>query len=486
MSALSPVLPRLSRLAAALCCAMVLASAPALAQAPNTPATPPPLGPGQLAFGIWGQPLHVAPNGATKGLLQGNPALVLEQGPVAQDGRRWFRVLGADLSHGWLRLREQVSRTPAVLNVPAGTLGEACSPDDAACWQNPNTAEAVEWDGTRAMTLLAASTKPRCTSAVPCLRETPWLKLTDGVKQGWVDAAEVSLTWRLGDVAPEGRPCAKHLETGLGGLVRGPFLYHPERAGLTALVQLPTRSQAVPEPISTVQLSKGSLSLLSTECRRQDFATAEDGLVDLTAFQCIAPGLCQHALLLEAQYRTGHSSGSRLYIVSGHSFQLPQVRAIELQRSAAEGANSYEASASWWVENASPDEGGTLWIVRATKQHVEDGKPRPPRVGVEQVTMGPVDDHPTHPAHPTPRAFQAVLLAEGATRDSLLAKLGSVETCLGQPLPRFELLRGGSWVHAAGRLFETPQQAAAWKAAVHRCGMKQGFTFATLPNLSRQ
>jgi hypothetical protein len=268
--------------------------------------------------------------------------------------------------------------------------------------------------------------------------------------------------------------------------VRGPFLRRPEWAELTALVQVPASSVSVSEPIATAQLSNGRLTLLSKECRRQEFVTADAGLVDLAAFRCISPDTCQHALLLEARYRTGHSSGSTLYVVSGQSFSLPQVRALELRASSAEGGSSYEASASWWVEDAPQGEGGTLWIVRATKEQVENGKPKPPRVGVEQVTVGPVDEHPTHPAHPTPRTFQAILLAEGETRDSLLAKLGSLETCLGQPVPRFELLRAGRWVHAAGRLFETAQQAAAWKAAVHRCGMKQGFTFATLPNLTRQ
>jgi hypothetical protein len=420
------------------------------------------------------------------GRIQGVPALLLEQGPVAQDGRRWFRVLAADLSQGWLRLGEAVSRTPAELRVPAGTLAEACSPDDAACWQTPNAGEPVQWDGSRAMTLLTASQKPRCMSAMPCRRETPWLKLTDGVKQGWVDADSVRFTWAPSGALLESRPCAGPMAYGLQGLARGPFLGRPEWAELTALVQLPSSSPGGSESIATVQLSKGRLTLLSMECRRQEFAAAEEGLVDLAAFQCIAPGSCQHALLLEAHYRTGHSSGSTLYVVSGQSFQLPQVRALALHRSAAEGANSYEATASWWVENTPQAEGATLWIVRATREHVLDGKSLPPQVGVEQLTVGAVDDHPSHPAHPTPRAFQAVLLAEGATREGLLAKLGPVETCLGQPIPRFELLRGGTWVHAAGRLFETPQQAAAWKATVHRCGMKQGFTFASLPNLARQ
>jgi len=486
MLALSPASLRLPGLRVALCCAAVLASTLALAQAPSVPASNVALGPGQLVFGIVGQPLHTAPNGPMKGRVQGAPALLLEQGPAAREGTRWFRVLTADLSQGWLPLAANVARAPARLRVPAGALGEPCSPDDEACWRNPNAAEAVEWDGSRDMQVLAASVKPRCTSAVPCLRETPWLKLTDGTKQGWVDAESVSLTWAPVDAAPVGRPCAVHLAYGLQGLVRGPFLGHPELSGITALVQVPSKSSAsLPEPISTVLLSNRSLTLLSQECRRQEFSDADDGLVDLAAFQCVAPEACQHALMLEAHYRTGHSSGARLYLVSSRSFHLPQVSALELQRSAAEGESSYEASASWWAESSPQAEGATLWIVRATKEHVDDGKAQAPRVGVEQVSVGPVDDHPTHPAHPTPRVFQAVLLAEGATRDSLLAKLGSVEACLGQPLPRFELLRGGSWVHAAGRLFETPQQAAAWKAAVHRCGVKQGFTFATLPNLAR-
>jgi hypothetical protein len=465
---------------------VVLASTLALAQAPS-PSTPPAaLAPGQLVFGIVGQPLHAAPNGPMKGRVQGAPALLLEQGPADKDGRRWFRILAADLTQGWLPLAANVLRASAELRVPPGTLGESCSPDDEACWNNENAAEAVEWDGSRGMQVLAASVKPRCMSAVPCLRETPWLRLSDGAKQGWVDADSVRLTWAPVDAAPEGRPCAVHLAYGLQGLVRGPFLGHPELAGLTAMVQVPSSSVLVPEPLSTVLLSNRSLTLLSKECRRQEFAAADEGLVDLAAFQCIAPETCQHALLLQAHYRTGHSSGAKLYVISGQSFHLPQVSALELQSSAAEGESSYEATASWWVENSPQAEGATLWIVRATKDHVDNGQAKSPRVGVEQVNVGPVDDHPTHPAHPTPRVFQAVLLAEGPTRDSLLARLGTLETCLGQPIPRFELLRGTSWVHAAGRLFETPQQAAAWKAAVHRCGMRQGFTFATLPNLSRQ
>ncbi len=486
MSALSPASWCLPSLRAALCCAVVLASTLALAQAPSPLTRPAALAPGQLVFGIVGQPLHAAPNGPMKGRVQGAPALLLEQGPAGKDGRRWFRILAADLSQGWLPLAADVLRAPAELRVPPGASGEPCSPDDEACWQNPSAGEPVAWDGSRGMQLLAASVKPRCTRAVPCLRETPWLKFGDGAKQGWVDAESVRLTWAPVDAAPEGRPCAVHLAYGLQGLVRGPFLGHPELAGLTAMVQVPSSSVLVPEPLSTVQLSSGRLTLLSKECRRQEFASADEGLVDLAAFQCISPETCQHALLLEAHYRTGHSSGAKLYVISGQSFHLPQVSAVELQRSAAEGANSYEATASWWVENSPQAEGATLWIVRATKEQVDSGQTKPPRVGVEQVTIGPVDDHPTHPAHPTPRVFQAVLLAEGATSDSLLAKLGSLETCLGQPIPRFELLRGSSWVHAAGRLFETQQQAAAWKAAVHRCGMKQGFTFATLPNLARQ
>jgi hypothetical protein len=480
MSALSPASPRLT---VALSCAVVLASTLAFAQAPSASTPPSAPGPGQLVFGIVGQPLHSAPNGPVKGRVQGAPALVLEQGPAAKEGRRWFRVFAADLSQGWLPLAADVLRASPELRVPPGTSGEPCSPDDAACGQNPSAGAPVEWDGSRAMQVLAASVKPRCTSAMPCLRETPWLQLSDGAKQGWVDAESVRLTWAPVDAAPEGRPCAVHLAYGLQGLVRGPFLGHPEMAELTALVQVPSSSVLVPEPISTVQLSNRRLTLLSKECRRQEFASADEGLVDLAAFQCIAPDTCQHALLLEAHYRTGHSSGSKLYVISGQSFQLPQARALELRRSAAEGDNAYEASASWWVENSPQAEGATLWIVRATKEHVDSGKKMPPRVGVEQVTVGPVDDHPTHPAHPTPRAFQAVLLAEGATRDSMLAKLGPLEACLGQPIPRFELLRGGNWVHAAGRLFETQQQAAAWKASVHRCGMTKGFTFATLPSL---
>jgi hypothetical protein len=489
MSVLSLVPLRPSRLPVALCCAAVLASTVVLAQAPAAPAAPAvstPAGQGQLVFGVLGLPLHASASGPVKGSVQGAPALVLEQGPAARDGFLWLRVLTADLSHGWLRLKEPVRRVPVEIRVHAGTSGEPCSPDDAACWQNPNAGEPVSWDGSRSMAIVGASQKPRCTSAVPCPRETPWLKLTDGATQGWVDAESVGLTWAPVGPSPESRPCATHLAYGLQGLVRGPFLLRPEWAGLTALVQLPTSSVLISEPISTVQLASGRLTLVSQECRRQEFVAPDEGLVDLAAFRCISPDTCQHAVLLEGRYRTGHSSGSTLYVVSGKSFHLPQVRAIALDRSAAEGRSSYEASASWWVESAPQAEGGTLWIVQAIKEHVEDGKPKPSRVGVEQVTVGPVDEHPEHPAHPTPRAFQAILLAEGETRDSLMAKLGSLETCLGQPIPRFEVPRGGRWLHAAGRLFETPQQAAAWKAAVHRCGMKQGFTFATLPNLARQ
>ena len=485
MSALSSASLRLPSLRAALCCAGVLASTLALAQAPS-PSTPPAaLAPGQLVFGIVGQPLHAAPNGPMKGRVQGAPALVLEQGPAGKEGRRWFRILAADLSQGWVPLASDVLRASAELRVLPGTAGEPCSPDEA-CWQRPEAGELVSWAGSRGMQFLAASVKTRCTGPGPCLRETPWLRLNDGGKHGWVDAASVVITWAPVDAAPAARPCAVHLAYGLQGLVREPFLGHPELSGLTAMVQVPSSSMLVQEPLSTVLLSNRRLTLLSKECRRQEFALEDEGLVDLAAFQCITPENCQHALLLEAHYRTGHSSGAKLFVISGQSFHLPQVSALELRRSAAEGNNSYEASASWWVENSPQAEGATLWIVRATKEHVDNGQRRPSRVGVEQVTVGPVDDHPTHPAHPTPRVFQAVVLAEGATRDSLLAKLGTLETCLGQPLPRFELLRGTSWVHAAGRLFETPQQAAAWKAAVHRCGMKQGFTFATLPNLARQ
>jgi hypothetical protein len=274
-----------------------------------------------------------------KGSVQGAPALLLEQGPATRDGRLWVRVLTADLSQGWLSLKEPVRRVPAKLRVPAGTFGEQCSPDEATCWQNPNAAEPVQWDGSRSMAVLGASLKPRCTSAMPCLRETPWLKLTDGAKQGWVDAESVSLTWEPVDAAPEGRPCAVHLAYGLQGLVRGPFLRRPEWAELTALVQVPASSVSVSEPIATAQLSNGRLTLLSKECRRQEFVTADAGLVDLAAFRCISPDTCQHALLLEARYRTGHSSGSTLYVVSGQSFSLPQVRALELRASSAEGVS---------------------------------------------------------------------------------------------------------------------------------------------------
>jgi hypothetical protein len=466
-----------------LCCAVLLACAPALAQPASPSAPPAALAPGQVVFGILGQPLHAAPDGAVIRTLPGAPALLLEEGPAARDGRRWFRVLTSDLSQGWLPLAADVRRAPAELRA---TSGQRCSPDDDACRAGDDDGGEVKWEPARALTFVSASRKPRCLSAAPCLHATPWLRLTDGKQEGWVDAAEVGLTWEPVDAAPAGRECALHLAFGLQGLVKGPFLRREEWAGLTALVQVPSSSLGVSEPIATVTLSSSHLSLVSTRCRRQEFATAEEGLVDLAAFQCISPDTCQHALLLEARHRSGHREGSVLYVIDGQSFQLPQVRALELGGSGAEGANAWQGAASWWVEHSPQGEGGTLWIVRATKELRTDGKAKPPRASVEQVTVGPVDDHPEHPAHPTPRAFQAILLAEGASRDELAAKLSPLEACLGRPVPRFEVLRSGRWSWAAGRLFETAQQAAAWKAAVHRCGMKQGFTYASIPNATRK
>ncbi|MDY7226063.1 hypothetical protein [Hyalangium rubrum] len=433
MSSLSRCSLPLSRLAMALCCAGLLTSAPALAQAPAAPTPPVALSRGQLVFDVLGQPLHTAPNGPAKGTVQGAPVLLLEDGPTGPDGRRWFRVLTADLSQGWLALAGTVRRAPGELR---DASGQPCSLEDARC-QPGNT------------------------------------------------GATLSLTWGPVDPAPEGRPCAAHLAYGLQGLVRGPFLRRPEWGGLDALVQVPSSARSRAEPLATVQLSKGRLTLLSKECRRQEFASPEDALVDLAAFRCIAPDACQHALLLETRHRAEQGERSMLYVISGQSFRLPEVRALALGGTLKQGTSTSRTEASWWVESAPQAEGATLWIVRALKEHVENGKAQPPRVGVEQVDVGPVDGHPEHPAHPTPRAYQAILLAEGETREGLAARLGTLETCLGQPVPRFELLRGGRWVHAAGRLFETQQQAAAWKAAVHRCGMKQGFTFATLPSFSR-
>lgn len=473
----SPLLP-LSPLAL---CAVMLAGAPVLAQPASPPRAPVPLAPGQLVFGILGQPLHGAPDGVVTGAVHGAPALLLEEGPTAKDGRRWFRVLTAALAQGWLPLAANTVRTPAELRA---TSGSTCSPDDAACLANDEGT--LRWEGPQPLTFLGASRKPRCQSAEPCLQETPWLKLGDGTRQGWVDARDVTLTWEPVDGAPAGRECATHLAFGLQGLVRGPFLTREEWKELSALVQVPSQSLGVEDPVSTVLLNKNrGLTVLSKACRRQEFDVPDSRLVDLAGFECITPGTCEHALLVQGLYRSGHSRGSTLFIVSGQTFQLPHVEAQELSGSGAEGENAYQADAVWWVEPAPQDTGAVVWIVQATKEHVEEGKARSPKVGVRQLTVGPVAGHPDHPAHPTPRAFQAILLAEGPNRDSLTAQVAPVEACLGRRVPRFELLRNGRWLWAAGRLFETTQEGAAWKAAVHRCGMKKGFTFASLPNVSR-
>ncbi len=422
----SPLLSlRLPPLVVVLCCVGVLARAPiALAQPAEASASTghSAMARGQLVFGLLGQPLHASPNGPVTGPVKGAPALLLEEGLAASDGRRWVRVLTADLSRGWLPLAASAPRAPVELR--SAVSGAPCASGDAACLERA------------------------------------------------VEAEDASLSWEPVAALPEGRECAWHQAFGMEGLVRGPFLRRPAWAGLTALVRVPSSAPSVAEPLAAVRLSNGRLTLVSEACRQQEFGVPQDGLVDLTDFQCISPERCQHALLVEAQHRSGQGSGSTLYLVSGQTFQLPQVRALELNDTGAQAAH-----ASWWVEHAPRGEGGTLWIVRAMKT-------KSPSVGVEQVTVGPVPAHPEHPAHPTPRAFQALLLEEGPTRESLAATVSPLEACLGQPVPRFELPRNGRWVWAAGRLFETTQQAAAWKATVHRCGMKQGFTLASLPNAS--
>lgn len=438
-------------------------------------------GRGDLVFGMVGRALHAAPGGAPVRTLQGSPALVLDVAS-APDGSAWYRVLGADLHHGWLRLGEDARWAPAELRVEPEELYECPPEQEDGCGAPEDFHEQMaQWDSRLPVSVLGASQRGRCLGPPrPLVCEVPWLKVSDGVRTGWADPERLRMSWA--PVTPgRGGACVPQAAFGLEGLVRGLFLHRPEWKELEALVYRAPRKAGpgcAAGVLTAAVLSGDSVTLLSNDCQRVPLPPVEEEpFTDLVGFEFLEGKGCRDALLLDASHSSGHGDGTTLFIIPGEGLRRSRVKSHPVSASRAEGESSFTSDGAWWTEPSG--KGHTLWLAHATKEQVENGAARPPKATAERVSLN-AQGRPV--ASAARRGFPAVLLAEHeAGEDSaahavaereLAARVAPVEACLKRPVPRFQVLREGTWRLVAGRLFEDSRRADAWKKELGRCGVK--------------
>ncbi len=446
---------------------------------------------GDVVLGILDLEVADTPGNSPHRRLGGSPALVLDI-QKNDEGETWYRLLGADGSHGWSS-RVPSRGFPAYVEMDDVTLVMLDrAPDDPLA----EDVRSIEIEGNKVVSVVGASRQSR----VPSLQQlmipnhlnpfdTPWLKLHTDFVTGWRSPSDLSLNWDESSITESEGNLAVLNRLGMSGLVREPFLGpihkflqnlgpHPGDATLRLSFegdrwgQSTWASSDLKDAEVLVRFADSAPNaigmLVIFPARLKDF----DGAANVLTF-IASNGKSAHAViesyyslivtnaaradlnrdnlsewLLETVQIYGDGYYSTLWIVDGRSLvDSLRIHTLELGGSSGEG-NAVDVDAFWWVDGDNKEKVSRIWLVRTGPDSVEA---IPFSYNRDRVIL----------SAPGKRVF-AVIVAEASTYFKAHQKSLSFAHKTSQNLPVFAVRKDGSQRWMVGRIFEQRREAANW------------------------